>query len=317
MKKTLLTFLFLILAIIGKSQAGDCPGVTICTNTTATVVNGTVDNELNLAYSGCLPTGESPNKSRWYQFCVTTSGTIRFTINRANDYDWALWGPNSTCPPTSAPLRCSYAIVSGGSDNTGVNSANNAPQTDLTEGAGGNQWTQDVNAVAGECFVLLINNYGTGSNTFSISWGGTATLLCSALPIELLSFNGENVGSYNELTWIVATETNNDYFTLERSFDGIYWDFVTQVDGAGNSSITTTYSYRDFGFQNGYNYYRLSQTDFNGASESFDVIYVDNSVEPKKVIRVTNMMGQEVSEDFEGLRIIYYSDGTTKKKVGR
>ena len=320
MKKFLFVLLLNLYSLAVFSQ-GDCPGEIVCTNQAAdVVVNGALDAELSAFAAGCIG-AESPSKSRWYQFCVSTTGTIRFTINPAggagNDYDWALWGPNSTCPPTTVPLRCSFAIVSGGSKLTGVNSANNAPQTDLTEGAGGNQWTQDVNVVAGECFVLLVNNYGAGSNTFALTWGGTATLLCSALPIELLDFSGINKDSYNKLIWSTASEVNNDYFILERSVDGENWGVIKQIEGFGNSSDIINYSYEDYDFENTLNYYRLSQTDFNGQSQYFNPIAIDNSEKDLIIIKVINLMGQEVPLDFEGLRIIYYSDGTMKKKVGK
>lgn len=317
--KNIVLILMFIFSYFSSYSQGDCPGEIICVNTTAAVVNGINDSELNLTYSGCLPTGEAP-RSVWYQFCVSTTGTIRFNINPnggSNDYDWALWGPNSNCPPITTPLRCSYALVGGGSDNTGVNSANNAPQTDFTEGFNGNQWTQDVNAVAGQCFVLLINNYGGGSNFFSISFGGTATLLCSALPIELISFDGEKQNNYNLLNWSTASETNNDYFTLERSIDGENWEAIKQIDGFGNSSSIIYYSYEDYDFEYTTNYYRLSQTDFNGDNNYFNPIVIDNSDEKLEIIRIINFMGQDVKEDYEGIKIVYYSDGLIIKKVGR
>lgn len=145
------------------------------------------------------------------------------------------------------------------------------------------------------------------------------TVNCASviLPIELLSFTGEKYSGYNLLKWKTASENNNDYFTIDRSTDGINWFEVTTVPGAGNSNFEMDYEARDYTADPLINYYRLTQTDFNGHEESFPIIVIDNTILPKEVIKITNFIGQEVEENFEGLRIIYYKDGSIEKKVGK
>ncbi|HXC03228.1 MAG TPA: T9SS type A sorting domain-containing protein, partial [Bacteroidia bacterium] len=84
------------------------------------------------------------------------------------------------------------------------------------------------------------------------------------LPIELASFTGTRTGKNVRLDWVTQTETNNAFFTLERSTNGTDFTYVAQVKGAGNSSSTLLYSYTDDGAPSGVCYYRLKQTDFNG-----------------------------------------------------
>lgn len=308
----------------------DCPPTTVCAPFAATPSGAGVGGqfgEIGAATDGCL-SGE--HNSTWITVTILTSGTLEFTINpnvNANDFDFAVWGPGSPCPPTVAPIRCSFAVNNnnfvgaGDNGNTGVNTNINfthplASETDLTEGVFGNGWVNAINVTAGQTYLILVDNFTTNSG-FNITFGGTATLDCTALPIELLTFYGTNEDSYNLLTWSTATETNNDYFILERSSDGYNWTEVSRIDGAGNSSQTLNYSFKDFGFKNGINYYRLTQTDYNGQHETFNIIAINNYKESPKILKTTNMMGQEVSNDFEGLRIVYYSDGTTLKRVGR
>ena len=95
------------------------------------------------------------------------------------------------------------------------------------------------------------------------------------LPIELLSFTAIKVGAYVQLDWSTATEINNDYFTIERSLDGEKFEEILTEQGAGNSSSKLVYRRYDEAPLMGYNYYRLSQTDFNGESESFNVEVVN------------------------------------------
>jgi hypothetical protein len=86
------------------------------------------------------------------------------------------------------------------------------------------------------------------------------------LPVKLVSFAAalSDDGQTTNLDWQTASESNNDFFTVERSADGISWETLTIVDGAGNSSVLLSYSERDANPHVPTTYYRLKQTDFNG-----------------------------------------------------
>jgi hypothetical protein len=84
-----------------------------------------------------------------------------------------------------------------------------------------------------------------------------------ALPIELVSFNGSCDGSDSKLEWSTASETNNDYFTIEKSKDALIFEKVADVDGSGNSATLKTYEFNDLDAYEGISYYRLKQTDFD------------------------------------------------------
>ncbi|MDD2981841.1 MAG: hypothetical protein PHQ74_00500 [Crocinitomicaceae bacterium] len=91
------------------------------------------------------------------------------------------------------------------------------------------------------------------------------------LPIELLSFTATAAKNQVNLTWITASEKNNDYFTIERTVDGLTFEEVGKVAGQGNSSLKNEYTFSDTRPKNGISYYRLKQTDYNGESEYFEV----------------------------------------------
>jgi hypothetical protein len=150
------------------------------------------------------------------------------------------------------------------------------------------------------------------------SFDADMTITFTPLPIELLYFNGYKNNGYNLLEWTSATEQNNDYYTIERSLDGFSWTEVAKVDGAGNSSQALRYTYRDYGYDaTKINYYRLSQTDYNGQTEYFQIIAVENIYTSPSIMKVTDILGQDVPADYEGIRIIYYSNGRVEKKVGK
>ena len=96
----------------------------------------------------------------------------------------------------------------------------------------------------------------------------------SPLPIELLSFNATPHNNIVNLNWITATETNNDFFTVERSTDGIHFEPIITVDGAGNSFSTLHYSSVDEKPIIGVSYYRLKQTDYDGQYSYSNIVSV-------------------------------------------
>lgn len=95
-----------------------------------------------------------------------------------------------------------------------------------------------------------------------------------ALPIKLQSFTGRAVGEKVELQWTTATESDNDYFTVERSTDARNWTVIGTVPGSGTTSTAKSYRLVDPFPVKGLQYYRLKQTDLNGRFTYFDRISV-------------------------------------------
>lgn len=137
------------------------------------------------------------------------------------------------------------------------------------------------------------------------------------LQIELIKFEGTNKETHNLLSWSTASEINNSYFTLERSSDGIHFSENTLVIGAGTYSSTSNYSFIDYDFERTKNYYRLSQTDYDGVSKIIGILAINNTAISRTIIKMVNMSGQEVAADETGLRVIYFSNGEIKKVIGK
>jgi hypothetical protein len=94
------------------------------------------------------------------------------------------------------------------------------------------------------------------------------------LPIELIDFKATPLEREVALEWTTASEINNDFFVLERSDDGIEFGYIGEVQGAGNAVIQNTYTFHDDAPLNGLAYYRLTQVDFDGSSETFPMVAV-------------------------------------------
>jgi hypothetical protein len=136
-----------------------------------------------------------------------------------------------------------------------------------------------------------------------------------ALPIELLYFNCVKSDLIsNKLNWSTASENNNDYFSIEKTTDGINFHTISNVDGAGNSYSNINYEYEDYDISEGITYYRLKQTDFDGKYQHSPIISVDNrSNRVKMIVKVINLYGSEVDIKTSGVLILIYDDGSIKK----
>ncbi len=137
-------------------------------------------------------------------------------------------------------------------------------------------------------------NHGQGSTTGGIGTGVSGSITSSGiitnfspftfgsgssgtnpLPIDLLSFEAKAMQNHVALNWKTATEINNDYFMLERSVNGVDYEILETVKGAGNSNEVQHYQFIDYRPVSGIAYYRLKQIDFDGTLSVFDPIAVE------------------------------------------
>jgi len=99
---------------------------------------------------------------------------------------------------------------------------------------------------------------------------------CSAtlLPITLVAFDATLVTQGVVLRWTTAMERDNDYFTVERSTDGLAFSEVLRMSSAGNAEAVQHYEVTDPSPFEGTIYYRLRQTDLDGTTTWSDVVPV-------------------------------------------
>lgn len=96
------------------------------------------------------------------------------------------------------------------------------------------------------------------------------------LPIELRSFEARFLNGIVKLDWVTVTETNNAWFTIERSEDGLHFDSLFSLEGAGISMEVKRYHEIDEYPLPGRSYYRLRQTDYDGLYTFSNVVMVYN-----------------------------------------
>lgn len=99
--------------------------------------------------------------------------------------------------------------------------------------------------------------------------------LNNVLPVTLTQFKAQKSGSSVVLQWATATERNNDKFVVEHSITGDIFESIGDVKGYGNSVGSKQYRFEDKTPQNGLNYYRLRQIDFDGTTEVSNILKVN------------------------------------------
>ncbi|MDT3695140.1 MAG: T9SS type A sorting domain-containing protein [Ignavibacterium sp.] len=99
------------------------------------------------------------------------------------------------------------------------------------------------------------------------------------VPVELASFSAEVNGNNVLLSWITASEINNQGFHIERRDNkNEEWKNIDFVNGNGTTTEPQSYSFVDENLSTGKYQYRLKQTDFDGTFEYSNTIEVEVSI---------------------------------------
>lgn len=119
------------------------------------------------------------------------------------------------------------------------------------------------------------------------------------LPLDFLSFDGTYEEGSIELFWSTTNEVDVSHFDIERSADGLTFNAIDKMKALNSKLTINDYFITDDRPIEGFNYYRLNQVDFDGASEFSKVIIVvagdvENKIEvyPNPVEEYLNVQSQ-------------------------
>jgi len=215
--------------------------------------------------------------------------------------------------PSSGTPQINMALYWNNGDSSGVTN----PQTLLiAHQKSDGQW-EDIPYISGTGAAASGSIKGGPVSTYSLYTLGTSSSTDNPLPIELLSFEAYAKDNFTvDLTWITASEQNNDFFTVERSQYGKQWEEVGILKGAGNSNQILRYALTDYSPFEGISYYRLKQTDYDGSftfsevrsinfksqmpditlypNPATDFVFIKN-ISHKMQYTLSNMMGEIVA----------------------
>jgi len=268
---------------------------------TAVTTNNGITMVIELSTTGIetsTPSGHCPNG---YNFNVLFDYSVNFYKNgkerKFKDSDIYTLQGNFICDGKTSFFNIPNTTGSGSSSTTG------------------NIWVGNSNCATATVESLMCNIIDFQINLKGYNNNTVRALGTSTLPIELITFDAVKQNRDIKLSWKTASETNNDFFTVDRSADGISWETVQTLPGAGNSSQVSDYSWIDNSPYAGISYYRLKQTDYDGKSETFNIVSVVQKdveelqaypnpvshsssligIDANKPIRIFNTVGVEVT----------------------
>jgi len=243
--------------------------------------------------------------------CISAITQCDFTVSSTNGYTVDItFCPTSVIAPAECEfgyfynLEYTYDIVFSGDNipsnlwtlqavttcDDGSSSFFSLPN-DGGSGSGAtisNQWNPNT-----DCATATPTSLGCTTIDFQIHGPGITNqiITCDAsncsetvLPIQLSYFNAELNHNEVALEWETQMEINNDFFSVEESSDAIHWYTLTKISGNGDSFLPVHYSFIDKDLKDGTNYYRLSQTDFNGTKRVYTVQAIEYRKKTKLAI---------------------------------
>ncbi len=189
-------------------------------------------------------------------YCNTSKGISLLTNGNAN----------KAAPVISTPLNANS--VSGTAQASDIIHLYRNPTTDCgtcqgkiylgsttANGSGVWSFTHSLGLSLAEQLLVTATATDASNNTSEFS-------ACLVLPVEFAAFTVTKKETQKALlAWTTTFESNNDYFVVERSSDGIHWTALDTLKSEGNSSTALTYSFTDEAALPGTNYYRLKQVD--------------------------------------------------------
>ncbi len=139
-------------------------------------------------------------------------------------------------------------------------------------------FTDNVSEITTYTYRVIAYNDSAVSN-----YSNEAEIVVTAVPVNLVAFSGQVVGSKVMLSWMSATETNNKGYAVERSF-GSNWAEIGFVKGHGTTSERNSYSYSDDFTNDNYNgtvKYRLKQQDYDGSYSYSRTVMLDLNIKSR------------------------------------
>lgn len=220
---------------------------------------------------------------------------LRVTGNGNSYWDYNTVGvinhtANKSFSSSNAPAGDVY--VSGGGNNTNLSTGYSVVTLKLP---------LSITQVAVDIFVK--------ANSAGEEWWFDNIELWQIKPIALssnnISIDGYNKECKNTIIWTDDYESN--YYSIDKSTDGANWNHIGDI----NSNASHEYSFNDYEFTEVINYYLVKRYDINGEFNIIGTIAIDNSDKKKYILKVYDLTGREVDLNFDGVKVILYSDGST------
>lgn len=215
----------------------------------------------NTANSGGAITVSHTNSTSTSDVSIADTNPVA-TITRRHDSFWTV--------SISGPAAGSWNLRAGGTNFGTIQETADLRMSTSTGVVGTNS------AATGSVSDPRVNRtgltFGQLTNNFHVA---STDATNSPLPIELISFSAQLRNNEVEINWSTASETNNDYFTIERATNLEHFKPIHKEKGKGTTKEKSNYKALDPAPLSGRSYYRLKQTDFDGKFSYSELRVID------------------------------------------
>lgn len=172
--------------------------------------------------------------------------------------------------------------------------------------------------------VIISVELSNGPNTTTCYYDGTGERIDNvSLPVDFGGMTVENIDDVNVIEWETNSESNNSFFKLEYSSNGVDWSEIQKMDGSGDSYSKSKYSAIHENFRSGINYYQLTQYDYDGESQILATESIENNVDldfmvkgNKIIIYSKNKIKTVQCIALDGKRINYEIIANNENQIG-
>lgn len=239
---------------VNQPEQNACTALQLCGNTFSTPYsyqgNGTV-NDLPATPCGF---GAGENNAVWLKLVVSAPGSIVFTITpvaTADDYDFAVvnaTGVDCNNLTSANVVRCNFNNNQPVFNNGVVGLNATSTVTSVASGTTGSSYLQQITAAAGDVYLIMINNFGSGgglSSGFTINFAGSTAVFFDNTPPHFNSLvNATPCSNKTSVTINLNTQVacnsiaaNGSDFQLSPSGTVVS---ATGVNCSGNNGYTNT-----------------------------------------------------------------------------
>jgi len=249
----------------------------------------------NLQLDSIVFSGGSYNVYMTQNVGAGITGSIRGADNSTGTFAYGFWGSPSLSMngPFTSPVVSDFTGSSQPGTNVGPALGANfaivyfslgTPFTCVNSTAGCGNVHVDSKQVH-----FPLNELPDSVRLFGVEGSGNPTQGCfpdndmlidfTTLPVVWNHFSGVAENNEVELTWSTAQEANTDYYSVQRSEDGLFFEEIGTLNAAGNSSELTSYSFNDGQPIEGTGFYKITQYDIDGKFASTEVIQITSDLD--------------------------------------
>jgi predicted MPP superfamily phosphohydrolase len=229
----------------------------------------------------------------------TEGGSLYFEVD-SNRIDVKFVSYAGTGAGVTPVIKDQFTIFKDVNKVINVAATKNVPLNLTASWRGNYFWPDNGNATTNS---VTINNSTTGNFTYTVKDASGVNCIqdvfnvtvTGVLPVSFMSFDAKLDNDKVLLNWATAQELDNKYFTIEKSTDGINFNFLAKQNAAANNNTINNYSLVDYKPANGINFYRLSQTDFSNNTIIYETRKVNVKSNNTFFVSVSKTQSQQVT----------------------